>query len=183
MVLFLGHDIAYDTNGNRDDIIHYWSSNGNHTDINAGYSVAQCNASKIYRAVLTSITKPQNFNNAKKIDRFYVNQWPSDYGKVTVSMPLPASLSGRSGVVIAHMKDGGSIIYITPTIHNGIITFQTDSFSKYAVVLTSNTARTNTPSTGDHSFPPIVLLLVAIFSVLGMIVIHRFVPKHSSGSH
>ncbi len=311
MVLFLGRDIAYDANGNRDDIIHYWSSNGSHTDINAGYSAAQCNASKIYRAVLTRITKPQNFNNADKIDRFNVNQWLSDLngqkhgtveemktacginenpqpsnssspssttsstpssstasssssksssvipsssvdssstvtvsnastgisvtgsilpsdvnlqvepitdqsnaqfiaaqkalgndqiaalfdisllrnntryepsGKVTVSMPLPASLAGKSGVVIAHMKDDGSIIYITPTIQNGIITFQTDSFSKYAIVLTSNTAKTDTPSTGDHPFLPIVLSLIAMFSVSGLIVMRRFAPKHSSGS-
>lgn len=75
MVMFLGKYKHYNADGTRDDIITWWSSNGSRTDINAGYGVQSCNISEIYRAVLTRVTKPQNFNKAASIDRFNVNQW------------------------------------------------------------------------------------------------------------
>ena len=113
-------------------------------------------------------------------------------GKVTVSIPLPTSLVGKSGVVIAHIKDDGSVIYITPTINNNIITFQTDSFSKYAIVISSNSAsnaaslnsvNAGTPNTGDNSVLPAVVSLIAMLSIAGLIAMRRLTKKNSSGSH
>lgn len=78
MVLYLGKITSYDENGNRDDMIYWWSSNGSKTDINAGYGIKKCRESQIYRAVLTRITDPQKFNNADMISKDNVNQWLSD---------------------------------------------------------------------------------------------------------
>ncbi|MBL4937126.1 LPXTG cell wall anchor domain-containing protein [Clostridium sp. YIM B02515] len=78
MVMFLGKYKHYAADGTRDDIITWWSSNGSRTDINAGYGVQSCAISKIYRAVLTRVTSPGNFNKAASIDRFNVNKWLSD---------------------------------------------------------------------------------------------------------
>ena len=65
---------------------------------------------------------------------------------VTVNIHLPASLQNKSNIMIAHIRDDGSITYITPVISNGEITFQTDSFSQFAVlthVIISKTSITN----------------------------------------
>ncbi|WP_411169103.1 hypothetical protein ACH36K_00415 [Clostridium sp. MB05] len=78
LVLFLDKTVSYDKNGNRDDIVYYWSSNGSKPDINAGYGIAKCRVSTITRAVATRITNPENFNNAKSIDRNNENKWLSD---------------------------------------------------------------------------------------------------------
>lgn len=78
MVLFLDRTISYDKNGNRDDIIYYWSSNGSKPDINAGYGIAKCRVSNITRAVVTRITNPENFNNAASLEPYNEQQWLSD---------------------------------------------------------------------------------------------------------
>ena len=74
MVLFLKREKSY-LNGKRDDIITYWSSNGSGTDVNGGYGIATCRASKIYRAVRTRITDPSAFDRAKEIPPFLRNSW------------------------------------------------------------------------------------------------------------
>jgi len=78
MVLFLDRTVSYDKNGNRDDIIYYWSSNGSKPDINAGYSIAKCRVSNVTRAVITRITHPENFNNAASLEPNNKQQWLSD---------------------------------------------------------------------------------------------------------
>jgi hypothetical protein len=67
MVIYLGSEPNTDSDGNRDDTIYFWSSNGSHADINAGYGVKTTSMSKIKRAVFTRITDPENFDNAKTI--------------------------------------------------------------------------------------------------------------------
>lgn len=97
MVLFLGRKVAYDSDGARDDIVTWWSSNGSHTDSNAGYGTESCPISKIYRAVATRITKPEAVDAAQNIDRFNVNQWLS-------------SLNGSHHATVAEMKQNLGMI-------------------------------------------------------------------------
>lgn len=97
MVLFLGKKVAYAADGTRDDIITWWSSNGSHTDINAGYGIESCAESKIYRAVATQVTNPVSIDSARRIDRFNVNQWLS-------------SLNGRHHATVAEMKQNLGLI-------------------------------------------------------------------------
>ena len=70
-VVYLGHRYALDADGNRDDVIYYWSSQSSTN----GYGIASCPASEIYRAVLTKITDPAAFNNAAKISPTNKNNW------------------------------------------------------------------------------------------------------------
>ncbi len=63
MTVYLGHRYALGENGKRDDIIYYWSSQSS----TGGYGIASSRASEIFRAVLTKVTKPAAFNNAKNI--------------------------------------------------------------------------------------------------------------------
>lgn len=71
MVVYLGRRYALDSDGKRDDIIYYWSSQKS-TD---GYGIAKCPASEIKRGVLTKITDPSAFSNAKKIAPTNKNNW------------------------------------------------------------------------------------------------------------
>ena len=71
MVVYLGHKYALDSNGKRDDIIYYWSSQSSTN----GYGIANCRASEIYRGVLTKIRTPSAFANAKKISPTNKDEW------------------------------------------------------------------------------------------------------------
>lgn len=74
MVLFLNRVKSY-VNGQRDDIITYWSSNGSGTNPNGGYGITSCRASKIYRAVRTRITNPAAFDRAKEVPPLSRDTW------------------------------------------------------------------------------------------------------------
>ena len=74
MVLYLGRVESYDKN-TRDDWIYYWSSNGSGTKLDGGYGISRCRASQISRAVLTRITNPAAFDNAKNIAPDNTDQW------------------------------------------------------------------------------------------------------------
>lgn len=58
MVVALGKSCERDQDGNTMSILHYWSSNGSHTDINAGYGIKSVSVDKIHRAVVTRIDRP-----------------------------------------------------------------------------------------------------------------------------
>ena len=73
--IFLKRVTDYLKDGTRDDIIYYWTSTGKEADPNGGYSVVHKRASKIYRAVATKITTPQNFRNATQIDPEDEDEW------------------------------------------------------------------------------------------------------------
>ena len=75
MVVYLGHKYALNDAGERDDIIYYWSSQSS-TD---GYGITSCRASQIYRGVLTKITAPEAFNNAKNISPTNKNSWLASF--------------------------------------------------------------------------------------------------------
>ena len=70
MVVYLGSEPNTDSNGKRDDIIYYWSSNGSKADITKGYGVQTTTMSKVKRAVFTRITNPENFDMAKTISSY-----------------------------------------------------------------------------------------------------------------
>ena len=74
MVIFLSRTRST-LNGRRDDIITYWSSNGSGTNVNGGYGITSCRASKIYRAVRTRITNPAAFDRAKEIPPLSRDAW------------------------------------------------------------------------------------------------------------
>ena len=74
MVIYLGRVESYENN-TRDDWVYYWSSNGSGTMLNGGYGISRCRASKIYRAVLTRITNPAAFDNAKNIAPDNTDSW------------------------------------------------------------------------------------------------------------
>ncbi|MDO4619631.1 MAG: hypothetical protein Q4B09_03315 [Lachnospiraceae bacterium] len=70
LVIYLGRKSAM-SNGKRDDIIYYWSSQKSTN----GKGITSCRASQIYRAVLTKITKPAAFNAAASLSPKTKNSW------------------------------------------------------------------------------------------------------------
>ncbi|MCG7369279.1 MAG: Tat (twin-arginine translocation) pathway signal sequence [Cutibacterium avidum] len=58
MVVVLGRSIERDQAGHSVGLLHYWSSNGSHTDINGGYGIKCVSVDKIHRAVITRIDWP-----------------------------------------------------------------------------------------------------------------------------
>ena len=74
MVIFLSRTRST-LNGKRDDIITYWSSNGSGTNVNGGYGITSCRASKVYRAVRTRITNPAAFDRAAEIPPLSRDTW------------------------------------------------------------------------------------------------------------
>jgi hypothetical protein len=70
MVVYLGSEPGTDEEGNRDDTIYYWSSNGSKADITKGYGVQTTKMSNVKRAVFTRITNPENFDMAKTISPY-----------------------------------------------------------------------------------------------------------------
>ena len=73
MVVFLGKEILEDGKLK----IKYFSSNGSGAKYqpDKGYGEQIVEAEKIYRAVATRITKPENFDNAKSIKPSYLDEW------------------------------------------------------------------------------------------------------------
>lgn len=70
-VVFLG----YEPNGD----IRYWSSNGPGNDNrNLGYSIGSCPRSHVQRVVVTHITRPDRFDNARQMPPDSENRFLSD---------------------------------------------------------------------------------------------------------
>lgn len=81
LVIYLGRTKnVTDADGNTDNYIYYWSSNGSNTDINGGYSIKKSKESTIKRAIFTRITHPQKINNVEKISPEDKDQFLSDIG-------------------------------------------------------------------------------------------------------
>ena len=72
-----GHSVIF--LGCRGDTVSYWSSNGpgKHPEL-MGYSIGHCHKNDIQRVVFTRITRPQRFNNARKMAPTDVNAYLSD---------------------------------------------------------------------------------------------------------
>ncbi len=72
-----GHSVIF--MGCEGDTITYWSSNGpgKHPEL-MGYSMGRCHKRDIQRVVFTRITRPERFNNAKKMAPTDVNAYLSD---------------------------------------------------------------------------------------------------------
>lgn len=70
-VVFLG----YEPNGD----IRYWSSNGPGNDNrNMGYSIGSCPRSHVQRVVVTHITRPDRFDNARQMPPDSENRFLSE---------------------------------------------------------------------------------------------------------
>ena len=72
-----GHSVIF--MGCEGDTVTYWSSNGpgKHPE-QMGYSVGHCHKNDIQRVVFTRITRPERFNNARKMAPTDVNAYLSD---------------------------------------------------------------------------------------------------------
>ena len=72
-----GHSVIF--MGCQGDTVTYWSSNGpgKHPEL-MGYSMGRCHKNDIQRVVFTRITRPERFNNAKKMAPTHVNAYLSD---------------------------------------------------------------------------------------------------------
>ena len=72
-----GHSVIY--LGCEGDTVTYWSSNGpgKHPE-QMGYSIGHCHKNDIQRVVFTRITRPERFDNAKKMAPTDVNAYLSD---------------------------------------------------------------------------------------------------------
>ena len=72
-----GHSVIF--LGCKDDTVTYWSSNGpgEHPEL-MGYSMGRCHKNAIQRVVFTRITRPERFNNARKMAPTNVNAYLSD---------------------------------------------------------------------------------------------------------
>ena len=72
-----GHSVIY--LGCEGDTVTYWSSNGpgKHPE-QMGYSTGRCHKNDIQRVVFTRITRPERFNNARKMAPTDVNAYLSD---------------------------------------------------------------------------------------------------------
>ena len=67
-VIFMGYT--------EDGKVKYWSSNGpGENPKEAGYGIGICDKTRIQRVVITRITNPDNFANAKKITPVTKNKW------------------------------------------------------------------------------------------------------------
>ncbi|MBR2256177.1 MAG: penicillin binding protein PBP4B [Blautia sp.] len=75
MVVFLKRVDAENENGEKDDIIYYWSSNGNGYMPDKGYGIGKTRLSKVCRAVATRITYAGAFANAKDMMPDDVDPW------------------------------------------------------------------------------------------------------------
>lgn len=85
-----GHSVIF--MGCEGDTVTYWSSNGpGKNPETLGYSAGRCHKTAIQRVVFTRITKPEKFNNARKIAPQCVNQYLYD-------------LNGRKHSTTAEMK-------------------------------------------------------------------------------
>lgn len=73
LVVFLGKEVTKDG----DVEISYFSSNGSGVEYQSdkGYGKQVVSAKRIYRAVATRITEPENFDNAKSIKPSYLDEW------------------------------------------------------------------------------------------------------------
>ena len=76
-----GHSVIF--LGCEGDTVAYWSSNGpgKHPE-QMGYSVGHCHKSDIQRVVFTRITRPERFNNARKMAPTDVNAYLRDLNGV-----------------------------------------------------------------------------------------------------
>ena len=76
-----GHSVIF--MGCKGDTVTYWSSNGpgEHPEL-MGYSMGRCHKNAIQRVVFTRITRPERFNNARRIPPTGVNQYLSDLNGV-----------------------------------------------------------------------------------------------------
>ena len=72
-----GHSVVF--MGCQGDTVTYWSSNGpgKHPE-QMGYSIGHCHKNDIQRVVFTRITRPERFDNAKKMAPTDVNAYLSD---------------------------------------------------------------------------------------------------------
>ena len=72
-----GHSVIF--MGCEGDTVTYWSSNGpgEHPEL-MGYSMGRCHKTAIQRVVFTRITRPERFNNARKMAPTDVNAYLSD---------------------------------------------------------------------------------------------------------
>ena len=72
-----GHSVIF--MGCEGDTVTYWSSNGpgKHPEL-MGYSMGRCHKTAIQRVVFTRITRPERFNNVKKMAPTDVNAYLSD---------------------------------------------------------------------------------------------------------
>jgi hypothetical protein len=72
-----GHSVIF--MGCEGDTVTYWSSNGpgEHPEL-MGYSMGRCHKTAIQRVVFTRITRPERFNNARKMAPTNVNAYLSD---------------------------------------------------------------------------------------------------------
>lgn len=76
-----GHSVIF--MGCDGDTVTYWSSNGpgEHPEL-MGYSMGHCHKTAIQRVVFTRITRPERFNNARKIPPTGVNRYLYDLNGV-----------------------------------------------------------------------------------------------------
>ena len=72
-----GHSVIF--LGCEGDTVTYWSSNGpgEHPEL-MGYSTGRCHKTAIQRVVFTRITRPERFNNARRIPPTGVNRYLQD---------------------------------------------------------------------------------------------------------
>lgn len=91
-----GHSVVF-TGFDSDGNVCYWSSNGpgkNNKEL--GYSFASCAKTRIQRIVVTRITNPENFDNARTMSPDNVNQYLND-------------LNGKRHSATAEMKQQAGI--------------------------------------------------------------------------
>lgn len=76
-----GHSVIF--MGSEGDTVTYWSSNGpgQHPEL-MGYSMGRCHKNDIQRVVFTRITRPERFNNARKMAPTDVNAYLRDLNGV-----------------------------------------------------------------------------------------------------
>ena len=76
-----GHSVIF--MGCEGDTVTYWSSNGpgKHPE-QMGYSIGRCHKNDIQRVVFTRITRPERFNNARKMAPTDVNAYLRDLNGV-----------------------------------------------------------------------------------------------------
>ena len=76
-----GHSVIF--MGCEGDTVTYWSSNGpgTHPEL-MGYGMGRCHKTAIQRVVFTRITRPERFNNARRISPTDVNQYLWDLNGV-----------------------------------------------------------------------------------------------------
>ena len=76
-----GHSVIF--MGCEGDTVTYWSSNGpgEHPEL-MGYGMGRCHKTAIQRVVFTRITRPERFNNAKKMAPTDVNAYLRDLNGV-----------------------------------------------------------------------------------------------------